>query len=258
MGSVRGVRGQNERAPETAERSLVLPEGAVQRPACQPGFREAGLAPALDGGYLQRFDAPFRSTLRPGGNALAIGGAKLARGLQDVLAPGELAVVGNVGDDLEALGLHVSPDLDIVTYTLAGRVDDARGYGLAGDSFHNVLDGVLVAAAFMTDPRLGIVTALYQRMGRLAGGNPLPFVGSTAFYAGRNDSTIVLLGLSLENRTLSFQRKDRDFLARYRVEVGIQRQGALLGGEHDRAIRWRGHSSALRRARRGSRGCGCW
>jgi GWxTD domain-containing protein len=71
------------------------------------------------------------------------------------------------------------------------------------------------------------LTALYQRMGRLAGGNPLPFVGSTAFYAGRNDSTIVLLGLSLENRTFSFQRKGRDFVARYRVEVGIQRQGAL-------------------------------
>jgi GWxTD domain-containing protein len=71
------------------------------------------------------------------------------------------------------------------------------------------------------------LTALYQRMGRLAGGNPLPFVGTTAFVAGRGDSTIVLLGLSLDNRTLAFQRANRQFTARYRVEVGFQREGAL-------------------------------
>ena len=41
-----------------------------------------------------------------------VGGAKLARGLHDVLGPGELTVIGNVGDDVEVLGLHVSPDLD--------------------------------------------------------------------------------------------------------------------------------------------------
>ena len=41
-----------------------------------------------------------------------VGGAKLAAGLHDVLAPGELTIIGNVGDDLEVLGLHVSPDLD--------------------------------------------------------------------------------------------------------------------------------------------------
>ena len=48
-----------------------------------------------------------------------VGGAKLARGLQDVLGPGELTVIGNVGDDVEVLGLHVSPDLDSVLYALA-------------------------------------------------------------------------------------------------------------------------------------------
>lgn len=71
------------------------------------------------------------------------------------------------------------------------------------------------------------LTALYQRMGRLAGNNPLPFVGSTAFFAGRGDSTIVMLALSLDNRSLAFQRTGRDFVARYRVEVGFQRTGAL-------------------------------
>nr|MBA2741703.1 YvcK family protein [Actinomycetota bacterium] len=41
-----------------------------------------------------------------------VGGARFARGLQEILSPGELTIVGNVGDDLEVLGLHVSPDLD--------------------------------------------------------------------------------------------------------------------------------------------------
>lgn len=71
------------------------------------------------------------------------------------------------------------------------------------------------------------LTQLYQRMGRLAGGNPLPFVGSFGYFAGRGDSTIALLSVSLDNRALSFQRAGRDFAARYRVEVGFQKTGAL-------------------------------
>ena len=65
-----------------------------------------------------------------------VGGAKLARGLQDVLGPGELTVIGNVGDDVEVLGLHVSPDLDSVLYALAGLNDEERGWGRAGETWH--------------------------------------------------------------------------------------------------------------------------
>jgi GWxTD domain-containing protein len=82
------------------------------------------------------------------------------------------------------------------------------------------------AAAEQTLADLFNLTALYQRMGRLAGGNPLPFVGSTAFFAGRGDSTLVLLGLSLDNRGLTFQRSARQFTARYRVELTLQRENA--------------------------------
>lgn len=64
------------------------------------------------------------------------GGARFARGLAGILGPGELTVVGNVGDDLEILGLHVSPDLDSLLYTLAGLVDDARGWGRREESWH--------------------------------------------------------------------------------------------------------------------------
>jgi LPPG:FO 2-phospho-L-lactate transferase len=64
------------------------------------------------------------------------GGARFARGLDRVLPPGELTVVGNVGDDLDVLGLHVSPDLDSLLYTLAGLMDDERGWGRAGESWN--------------------------------------------------------------------------------------------------------------------------
>jgi LPPG:FO 2-phospho-L-lactate transferase len=62
------------------------------------------------------------------------GGAKLARGLADVLGPERLAVIANTGDDIEIYGAHVSPDPDLICFWLADRIDD-RGWGLRGDSF---------------------------------------------------------------------------------------------------------------------------
>jgi LPPG:FO 2-phospho-L-lactate transferase len=64
------------------------------------------------------------------------GGARFARGLQAVLEPGELTVIGNVGDDLEIFGLHVSPDLDSLLYTLAGLIDMERGWGRADETWN--------------------------------------------------------------------------------------------------------------------------
>ena len=64
-----------------------------------------------------------------------VGGAKLARGLAAVLGADELVVAVNTGDDFEHLGLHVSPDLDTVMYTLAGINDEDSGWGLAGETW---------------------------------------------------------------------------------------------------------------------------
>jgi LPPG:FO 2-phospho-L-lactate transferase len=58
-----------------------------------------------------------------------VGGARFVRGLVDVVDPHELTVVGNVGDDVEVLGLHVSPDLDSILYALADLNDEQRGWG---------------------------------------------------------------------------------------------------------------------------------
>jgi LPPG:FO 2-phospho-L-lactate transferase len=64
-----------------------------------------------------------------------VGGAKLAEGLAAVLPPGELTVAVNVGDDFEHLGVHISPDIDTVTYTLSGLNNQEQGWGLAGETW---------------------------------------------------------------------------------------------------------------------------
>ncbi|HEY3852180.1 MAG TPA: 2-phospho-L-lactate transferase [Steroidobacteraceae bacterium] len=64
-----------------------------------------------------------------------VGGAKLAEGLQQVLAPGELSVIVNTGDDFEHRGLPICPDLDTVLYTLAGVANPDQGWGRAEETW---------------------------------------------------------------------------------------------------------------------------
>ena len=77
-----------------------------------------------------------------GGKVLAlaggVGGAKLALGLARILPPERLTIVVNTGDDEEFHGLHVSPDLDTMTYTLSGWYNQETGWGVAGDSFETL------------------------------------------------------------------------------------------------------------------------
>jgi len=64
-----------------------------------------------------------------------VGGARFLRGLIAVVDPGNVSIIGNVADDIELLGLRVSPDLDSILYTLTGRSDDVRGWGRADESW---------------------------------------------------------------------------------------------------------------------------
>ena len=65
-----------------------------------------------------------------------VGGARFVRGVVDVADPNEVTVIGNVGDDLEVLGMRVSPDLDSILYALAGLNDETRGWGRADESWN--------------------------------------------------------------------------------------------------------------------------
>jgi LPPG:FO 2-phospho-L-lactate transferase len=104
-----------------------------------------------------------------------VGGARLARGLAAVLPQDRLTVVVNVGDDERVYGVHVSPDVDTVVYTLAG-IEGPHGWGIAGDTF-TVMDA-LAALGADTAFRLGdrdLATCL-RRTAALDGGVPLSVV----------------------------------------------------------------------------------
>jgi LPPG:FO 2-phospho-L-lactate transferase len=64
-----------------------------------------------------------------------VGGARFLRGVVGVVDPQDVTIVGNVADDLEVLGLRVSPDLDSILYTLTGLADEERGWGRAGETW---------------------------------------------------------------------------------------------------------------------------
>ncbi len=65
-----------------------------------------------------------------------VGGARFVRGVADVADPASVTVIGNVGDDLEVLGVHVSPDLDSILYALADLNDERRGWGRADETWN--------------------------------------------------------------------------------------------------------------------------
>ena len=67
-----------------------------------------------------------------------VGAARFLQGLVQVVPQEQITVIGNTGDDREFYGLHISPDLDIVTYTLAGVVDEAHGWGIHGDTYYTM------------------------------------------------------------------------------------------------------------------------
>src|SRR3989442_798562 len=75
----------------------------------------------------------FRSVVCLAGG---VGAARFLDGLAQVYPPEKITAIVNTGDDLDYLGVHISPDLDIVTYTLAGIVDTEKGYGIAGDTYN--------------------------------------------------------------------------------------------------------------------------
>ncbi|HMM27004.1 MAG TPA: 2-phospho-L-lactate transferase [Aggregatilineaceae bacterium] len=105
-----------------------------------------------------------------------VGGAKLAYGVSGLVAPERLAIVGNVADDFELYGLHISPDLDTLMYTLAGVANPATGWGVEGDT-RQMLD---MLACFGETPWFGLgdrdLATHLLRTSWLAGGATLTAV----------------------------------------------------------------------------------
>jgi LPPG:FO 2-phospho-L-lactate transferase len=100
------------------------------------------------------------------------GGAKLAAGMQEEVGA-DLAVIANTGDDVEALGVHVSPDPDLVTYWLSGEIDEERGWGIREDTFtaFERLKQIGAPAWFGLSDR-DLAACLYRRQFLDDGGRP--------------------------------------------------------------------------------------
>jgi LPPG:FO 2-phospho-L-lactate transferase len=130
-----------------------------------------------------------------------VGGARFLRGALDVAAPEDVTIVGNVGDDVEVWGLHVSPDLDSILYALTGRADDERGWGRAGETWN----------AIATVAELG---------------------GETWFRLGDRD-----LGLHLV-RTEALRRGEPLSAVTARLAHSLGLQAALLPATDDRLRTW--------------------
>ena len=92
-----------------------------------------------------------------------VGAARFLAGLTRVIAPERVCIIGNTADDAEIHGLHVSPDLDTVTYTLAGLANPQHGWGIRGDSFRCLeMLGRLGADTWFQLGDLDLATHLYR------------------------------------------------------------------------------------------------
>ncbi len=98
------------------------------------------------------------------------GGARLAEGFQQVVGS-DLTVIANTRDDIEILGVHVSPDPDLVTWWLAGQIDEIRGWGIKDDSF-KVFERMtrFGAPSWLSLSDLDLAACLYRREFMAAGG----------------------------------------------------------------------------------------
>jgi LPPG:FO 2-phospho-L-lactate transferase len=120
-----------------------------------------------------------------------VGAARFLDGLTRVIAPERVYIIGNTADDTEVHGLHISPDLDSVTYTLAGLANPQHGWGIRGDSFRclKALGGLGVDTWFQLGD-LDLATHLY-RTERLRQGATLSAVTSELTRALKVRSTLV-------------------------------------------------------------------
>src|SRR5438067_2074327 len=126
----RGENAKRRLEPAPAEARQTLAEAMLDDvlDACHAVGREVRVARAgLQG---EAVGPPLRGA--EGG----LGGSRFALALAESLGPGDVTVIGNVGDDLEVAGLHVSPDLDTIVYTLAGLLDAEKGWGRADESWN--------------------------------------------------------------------------------------------------------------------------
>jgi LPPG:FO 2-phospho-L-lactate transferase len=148
------------------------------------------------------------------------GGAKLAAGMQDLVGE-ELAVIANTGDDTHALGVHVSPDPDLITYWLSDQIDEERGWGIRGDTF-TVFERLVELGApdwFRLSDR-DLATCLRRTEMLLAGARLTDVQGQIARALGVRARVLPMTDHPV--RTAEGWRELQEYLVRERSQPGIQ------------------------------------
>ena len=167
-----------------------------------------------------------------------VGGARMAAGLAQCVAPGALSVVVNTADDFEHMGLAISPDLDTVMYTLAGLENAAQGWGLAGETWSFMeATGRLGGETWFQLGDRDLATHV-ERTRRLAGGAPLSEVttalsvalGVTSHLLPMSDDPVRTI-IDTDIGRLAFQ----DYFVRRRCEPHL-RAVAFEGAERARPL----------------------
>jgi len=131
------------------------------------------------------------------------GGAKLAAGMQE-LAGSDLAAIANTADDIRIHGLHVSPDPDLITYWLAGEIDEERGWGIQGDSFtaHERLAELGAPGWFQLSDR-DLATCLYRTHFIAEGGTLTAAQGQIARALGARATVLPMCEQPVQTRVLT-------------------------------------------------------
>jgi LPPG:FO 2-phospho-L-lactate transferase len=166
-----------------------------------------------------------------------VGAGKFLRGLVRVIRPKDLTIVVNTGDDILVHGLHVSPDLDSVTYWLAGVADRERGWGRAGETFRTMEELRRLSAAWswfgLGD--LDLATHLL-RTGLMRGGAPLS--EATARVAGRFGVEARILPMTDDPVTTRIEAVDASGTL---IDLHFQEYWVELGARDQvKAIRYEG------------------
>jgi LPPG:FO 2-phospho-L-lactate transferase len=175
-----------------------------------------------------------------------VGAARFLAGLTRAIDPRRLVVIGNTADDETFFGLHVSPDLDTLTYTLAGLAPRRRGWGLAGDTFSCLrgLERFYPTTWFRLGDR-DLATNLF-RTERLRAGEPLSAV--TAAIARRCGVRTTLLPMT-DDRVRTFVHTPRGRLPFQTYLVRHRGRGAVRRIEFAGIRRARPHRDVLRALR---------
>ena len=173
-----------------------------------------------------------------------VGAARMLSGLVRVVSPEEIVAIVNVGDDMELHGLHISPDLDTVTYTLAGMDNRETGWGVAGESWA-VMDelGRLGGEDWFRLGDRDLATHLF-RTGRLGAGATLSAV--TAALAERRGIAVRLLPVTDDHLRTRVTLAEAGTLGPSGTEIGFQDYFVRL--HHDvpvSGVRFDGAATAL-------------